>query len=131
MHRAALLMLMAGACVETGPGRSPVPPPLPEGPWLGVETRLLADDLVGFVVSMAGEPSREALSGYADCAVAQYATIRGFGFARQIRTTYAEEGGIHRADAVYTVSKAFAEGLKTIDAEVKLADCRDRGIPTI
>lgn len=131
MRRAVLALALMGACVETGPDGSVVPAPLPNGVWLGVQTRLLDEGLVGIVVSMAGEPAPEALSDYADCAVAQYAVIRDHDFARRIRTTFSIEGGIHRADAVYTVSKAYPDGLEKIDAEVVLADCVARGIPTL
>ena len=42
-----------------------------------------------------------------------------------------EEGGIWRADAVYSVSPALPKGMRTIDAEVTVADCAERGIPTV
>lgn len=134
MRRAALALALAllGACDDrTGPDGSVVPPPLPDGPWLGIESRLMDEGLVGIVVSMAGQPAPEALADYADCAVVHYAVIRDYGFARHIRTSFSIQGGIHRADAVYTLSKAYPAGVEIIDAEVKLADCKARGIPTI
>ena len=68
---------------------------------------------------------------YAECAAAQYALIRGYGFARHLRTNVDEEGGIWRGDAVYTISSALPRGLKTIDAEVVAADCAENGIPMV
>jgi hypothetical protein len=99
--------------------------------YKGVETRLLEGDLVNFLVSMTGARDRRDVLDYAQCAAAQYALIRGFGFARQVRTNVMEEGGLWRGDAVYTVSAGVPRGLRTIDAEVAVDDCRAKGIPTV
>ncbi len=99
--------------------------------YLGVETRLLDGDLVGFRVAMTGARGREDVEAYARCAAAQYTLIRGYGFARHIRTLVEEEAGTWRADAVYTISPALPRGLRTIDAEVTVADCGVSGIPTV
>jgi len=42
-----------------------------------------------------------------------------------------QQGGLWRADAVYTVSSALPRGSRTIDAEVTVADCTEQGIPTV
>ena len=97
----------------------------------GVGTQLLADDLVNFHVEMGGELVRDDLALYARCAAAQYALIRGYGFARHVRTTVYKEGGLWRGDAVYTISPALPGGLQTLDAEVVVADCAENGIPTV
>lgn len=99
--------------------------------YQGVETRLLEGDLANFIVTMTGARDRQDVLDYAECAAAQYALIRGFGFARQVRTNVTEEGGVWRGDAVYTVSATVPRGLRTIDAEVAVDDCRARGIPTV
>ncbi|OCX61136.1 hypothetical protein BFP70_16975 [Thioclava sp. SK-1] len=97
-----------------------------------VETRLLDGDLVNFRVGLSGSGAGDTqVAEYANCAAAQYALIRGYGFARHVRTNVEQEAGIWRADAVYTISPALPRGLRTIDAEVTVADCRDRGIPTV
>nr|WP_245925156.1 hypothetical protein [Aliiruegeria haliotis] len=99
--------------------------------YRGIETRLLDDDLVGFVVEMTGARDNDDVSDYARCAAAQYTLIRGYGFARHVRTRVAVEGGVWRADAVYTVSPALPDGLMTIDAAATVEDCNTRGIPTV
>jgi hypothetical protein len=99
--------------------------------YLGVETRLLEGDLVRFLVSVDNTRTALPVTAYAECAAAQYALIRGYGFTRHVRTNVYEEGGIWRGDAVYTVSPALPDGARTIDAEVTVADCRERGIPTV
>lgn len=99
--------------------------------YQGIETVLLADDLVNFRVAMRGARGRGDVEDYARCAAAQYALIRGYGFARQVRTAAAERGGVWRADAVYTVSSSLPRGISTLDAEVVVRDCGAQGIPTV
>lgn len=97
----------------------------------GMETRLLDGDLVNFRVVMTDAETVKQVTKYAECAAAQYKLIRGYGFLSHVRTQAAEEGGLWSADAVYTISPALPRGLKTIDAEVAVADCGAAGIPTV
>jgi len=99
--------------------------------YLSVETRLLEDDLVNFQVEMKGARTKADVADYAKCAAAQYALIRGFGFARHVLTKAEESDGIWRGDAVYTVSPTLPQGLLTLDAEVVVDNCKDDGIPTV
>ena len=99
--------------------------------YRGVETRLLEGDMVNLIARMEGARDAEDAIAYARCAAAQYALIRGYGFARHLRTNVYERGGIWQADAVYTVSPALPRGLRTIDAEVTVEDCIEQGIPTV
>ncbi|MBL4811936.1 MAG: hypothetical protein JKX69_06150 [Rhodobacteraceae bacterium] len=99
--------------------------------YVGVETRLLDGDLVNFTVAMRGARGLPDLEAYAECAAAQYALIRGYGFARHVRTVVDETSGIWHADSVYTISPALPEGIATIDAEVTVAACGLSGIPTV
>ena len=129
MRRLAILagmILLAGCGVAPDASRAGFSPV-----YLGVETRLLDADLVNFFVSMTGARDGDDVDKYALCAAAQYTLIRGFGFARHVRTTVSESGGIWRADAVYTISPALPRGLRTIDAEVTVADCAEQKIPTV
>ena len=98
---------------------------------LGVQTRLLDDDLVNLIVAVRGPDAEQAVQDYALCAAARYALIRGYGFTRHVRTSLSEEGSLWRADAVYTISPSLPRGARTIDAEVTVADCAARGIPTV
>ncbi len=99
--------------------------------YIGIETILLEGDLVNFRVAMNGAQGNDDVEAYGRCAAAQYALIRGAGFARHVRTTVAQTGNTWRGDAVYLISAALPEGLRTIDAEVAVRDCGERGIPTI
>lgn len=99
--------------------------------YKGIETLLLDGDLVQFVVAMGAEALPEDLSRYAECAAAQYSLIRGYGFARHVRTNVEIKGGTWRGDAVYTISAALPRGLKTIDAEVTVQTCLEDEIPMV
>ena len=113
-------------CEEQSPERTAFAPD-----YKGVETRLLDGDLVNFHVAMTGARSSDDVDAYAECAAAQYALIRGYGFARHLRTTVTEKTGTWHGDAVYTISASLPRGLKTIDAEVTVAACDETGIPTV
>ena len=120
------LLLMA--CAEdTAQVSRAAPPP----DYLGVETSLLDGDLVQFHVSLTGPETPDPVDAYAECAAAQYTLIRGYGFARHLRTNVQEEAGVWTADAVYTISPSLPRGLRTLDAEVVVADCAENGIPTV
>ena len=99
--------------------------------YKGIETILLDGDLVNFRVEMTNARNTTDVEAYARCAAAQYALIRGFGFARHVRTTVGRTGNTRRGDAVYTISAALPRGLRTIDAEVMVRDCGELGIPTV
>ena len=126
MVRSALIATTVLAGCEAGPSAS-------EGTirYDGIETLLLDGDLVNFKVQLANATDQQDVSDYAQCAAAQYALIRGYGFARNVRTLVDEESGIWTGDAVYTISPALPRGLRTIDAEVTVADCAARSIPTV
>lgn len=99
--------------------------------YLGIETRLLDGDLVQFHVEMTGARDAGDVVAYGECAAAQYALIRGYGFARHVRTNTDDHGSRWTGDAVYVISEALPKGLRTIDAEVTVAACEENGIPTI
>lgn len=99
--------------------------------YLGVETRLLDADLVNFNLTMRGARSPADIRSYGDCVAAQYAVIRGYRFARHVRTNVDERGGLWRSDAVYTISADLPRGAQTLDAGLTVAICEREGIPTI
>jgi len=125
-YLAGIALVALAACEPAPPSAEDF---IPE--YKGVETVLLDGDLVQFNVAMTKALAPENVAAYAECAAAQYALIRGYGFARHVRTNVAIEAGIWRADAVYTISPSLPKGLKTIDAEVVTDNCRNKGIPTV
>jgi hypothetical protein len=125
---AALLATAIAGCDAPGtvPGDRTVAPD-----YLGVTVTELDPALVQFVATVKGAAGRDDAAAYVRCAAAGYAVSKGFGFVRQLRTKVTEQGGIWRADAVYTISPNLPAGLRTIDAEVTVADCTEQGIPTV
>ncbi|MEE2944982.1 MAG: hypothetical protein VX444_07400 [Pseudomonadota bacterium] len=99
--------------------------------YQGVRTDLLDGDLVNFHVEMTGARGGADVHAYAECAAAQYALIRGYGFARHVRTTIDTQSDTWTGDAVYTISPSLPQGLKTIDAEVVVSNCEENRIPTV
>ncbi|MEO9822636.1 MAG: hypothetical protein ABJ370_05455 [Paracoccaceae bacterium] len=99
--------------------------------YRGIETMLIADDLVNFQVEMTNALSLSDVEDYARCAAAGYTLIRGWGFARHVRTGVEQDNNVWTADAYYTISEGLPRGIKTIDAEVVAAACAERGIPTV
>ncbi|WP_372603267.1 hypothetical protein [Actibacterium sp.] len=130
MIRAAFISLgLTGAlagCVNAQPEAEPFRPA-----YQGIETQLLDGDLVNFQVAMTGARTGEDVADYAECAAAQYTLIRGYGFARHLRTNIEQQGSLWRGDAIYTISPALPRGVMTIDAEVVVAHCAENGIPTV
>ncbi|MDQ2091446.1 hypothetical protein [Marimonas arenosa] len=106
--------------------------PAPAGlDYRGIETRLLDGDLVQFLVETGPGADRVHLERYAECAAAQYALIRGYGFARHVRTSVAQLETGWMGDAVYTISPSLPDGVTKIDAEVVAATCAEDGIPMV
>ncbi len=97
----------------------------------GIQRDLLDVDLVNMRVTMTGALNNDDVAAYAECAIAQYALKRGYGFARHIRTNVTIDAGIWAADAVYTISATLPQGLRTIDAEITVQNCATLGIPTV
>ena len=121
----ALAALAVAACEPAVPVASDF---IPE--YKGVETALLEGDLVQFNVAMTNALSEQDVADYAECAAAQYTLIRGYFFARHVRTNLSNVGDAWTADAVYTISPDLPRGSRTIDAEVTVANCGVSGIPT-
>ena len=132
LRTGAVLMVTSAMALAGCEAMTPPDPDAPFAPdYQGVRTLLMDDDLVNIRVAMTGARGNADVAAYAECAAAQYTLIRGYGFARHVRTNLAKEGGIWRADAVYTISPALPDGLRTIDAEVAVQNCAAEGIPTV
>ena len=98
--------------------------------YRGVEVTLMGGDLVRVQASLSGAKGPAPLGDYVMCNAAGYAVKNKAGFVRNVRTLTDKEGGIWRADAVYSITSALPKGLQTIDAQVTVEDCLVRGIPT-
>ncbi|MFK7875128.1 MAG: hypothetical protein AB8B71_05025 [Paracoccaceae bacterium] len=99
--------------------------------YQGVQTQLLDGDLVRFQVAMTNAIEPSNVAAYAECAAAGYTLVRGYGFARHVKTEVDLVDGIWTGDAVYTISPSLPDGFIKIDAEVAAANCRENGIPLV
>ncbi|MEM8980198.1 MAG: hypothetical protein AAGD04_11990 [Pseudomonadota bacterium] len=105
--------------------------PIDRARYAPIETRPLDNNLVQFTAKIRGQQPQDRVIAFAECGAAQYALIRGYGFARHVRTTVYFEASHSVADAIYTISPSLPRGVKTIDAEVVVDACREQGIPTV
>ena len=116
-----------GACAPAGEG----PEERGQAPvYQGISTILLDKDLVSLTVAMTGAKDGSDVEAYGRCAAAQYALDQGFGFARQVRTIVKKDGQTWYGDAVYLLSAARPEGLRTIVTAEAVAECEVLGIPS-
>ena len=123
---AAGLMAGLAACAPQGGTEAPFAPE-----YLGGEVVALDGDLIAVRVAMKGARDGADIDDYTRCVAAGHTAAKGYGFLRHVRTNVDEKGGIWRADAVYTISPDLPRGLMTIDAEVAVAECAEREIPTV
>ncbi len=130
-----LLAGCAATTAQTIPGAGPAADAAAEPGFApgyrGVQALRQSGDIVEISVEMAGARDKRGIGAYARCVAAQYALSRGYGFARHVVTNVSFEGGVWRADAVYTISRALPAGLRRIDAEVTVQNCVAQGIPTV
>lgn len=130
----ALLTALAAGSAWAAPEAAVAPDaaePLPQITYQGIETILLDTDLVSFRLALKGAPDVTAIKDYARCAAAQYSVIRGYGYARHVRTNVAQKGKNWLGDAIFTISADEPHGIDTVDAQKVLRDCAERGIPTV
>ncbi|WP_071796931.1 hypothetical protein [Natronohydrobacter thiooxidans] len=129
---ALLAALCSGlmACARDDAARAVLSPP-DGAEYLGVDTLLIDDTTVAFLVRMRGARDRADVVAYARCAAAQYALIRGYSFAQHVRTNVSRSGDVWSADGGFVISPDLPQGLRNMDAEVIVDDCREQGIPTV
>nr|WP_245770977.1 hypothetical protein [Natronohydrobacter thiooxidans] len=118
------------ACARDDAARAVLSPP-DGAEYLGVDTLLIDDTTVAFLVRMRGARDRADVVAYARCAAAQYALIRGYSFAQHVRTNVSRSGDVWSADGGFVISPDLPQGLRNMDAEVIVDDCREQGIPTV
>ena len=127
----ALALAVVGLCAACTVPLTSTNPAKFNPVYEGVETRLLDADLVNFTLSMTGARTPADLRSYGDCVAAQYALIRGYRFARHVRTNVDQQGNRWTSDAAYTISADLPRGTQTLDAGLTVAICQREGIPTI
>ena len=99
--------------------------------YRGIETVRIADDLMNNRVETTIALSSTDNADYAQYAAEGYVLIRGWGFARHIRSGVEQDKNIWTADAYYTISEGVPREIKTIDAEAVALAFAEHGIPTV
>ncbi len=117
-------------CAEETAARAALSPPQ-NAEYLGVQTLLLDNNTASFIVRMRGARDRSDVVAYARCAAAQYTLIRGYGFAQHVRTNVRRSGDVWEGDGGVVISPDIPAGMRNLDAEVIVDDCREQGIPTV
>ena len=97
----------------------------------GIETMQFADDLMNSRVELTNALSLTDDEDYARHAAEDYALIRGWGFARHIRSGVEQDKNIWTADAYYTISGGLPREIKTIKAGAVALAFAEHGIPTV
>ena len=100
--------------------------------FLGVRVAPLGEgrsDLVEVTANLREGVDADLAFSYATCALAGWAKENGTGFARHIRTLQDRRDGKLLAQAAYTLSDARPLGLRVMETNTTLRECRDRGIP--
>ncbi|MGB0439243.1 MAG: hypothetical protein ACPGFC_03965 [Paracoccaceae bacterium] len=123
-----LLALPAGVAGCAASQNGADPKSLQYGPVVVAD---LGDDLIQVKLSIRAPATTQDITNMAECNAAAYAKSQGFGFTRHLRTNAYKEGGLWRADAVYSVTSELPRGLRPLDTKAVIAACAQNGIPMV
>lgn len=117
----------------------PAFPKLPDGfkanpeNFIAVNVKTLGSDKRGSLVEVSADlqPGVDAdvAMAYATCALAGWAQGEGRDFARHVRTLQDKRGGKLMVGSVFTTSSKKPMGLRVMETNATLRECKDRGIP--
>lgn len=86
-------------------------------------------DLVQVTANLRPGLDDKIAFAYATCALAGWAREAKIPFARQVLTTQKKRDGMVQIDAVFTLSHTQPLGLRVMDTNDTLRDCKESGIP--
>lgn len=86
-------------------------------------------DMVSVQAQLRQGVDESTAFAYATCTLAAWSKTTKTPYARHIRTVYAEDDGIVTAELIFTMSKTKPLGLRVMEQEKTLRDCRAHGIP--
>ncbi|MFD1794413.1 hypothetical protein FQV27_08010 [Paracoccus aurantiacus] len=108
----------------------------PPEAFLGATVTLLSiagqktpQDLVAVHVQLREGVDESAAFAYATCTLAAWARTTDTPYARHIRTIGTEAKGTKTVESIFTMSKKSPIGLRVMEREQTLRDCRAHGIP--
>ncbi|WP_243698689.1 hypothetical protein [Paracoccus alkanivorans] len=87
------------------------------------------DDLVSVVANLRKGVDADIAFSYATCALAGWAKTEGTNYGRHIRTLQDTRDGRLLIDAAFTISDEKPLGLRVMETEDALRECKARGIP--
>ncbi|TRW97341.1 hypothetical protein FNJ84_07425 [Paracoccus sp. M683] len=103
------------------------------GDFLGVTVAAISadrhSDLVEVSANLREGVDADIAFSYATCALAAWAKDKGTPYARHIRTVQDRRGGKLLIGAAYMLSDQRPLGLRVMETNDTLRECRDRGIP--
>lgn len=88
-----------------------------------------AGDLIDVTVNLREGVDDAVAFSYATCALAGWAKAEGTNFGRHVRTLQDERNGKLMMNAAFTVSETKPLGLRVMETESTLRECKERGIP--
>lgn len=86
-------------------------------------------DMVAVQVRLRQGVDESTVFAYATCTLAAWSKSTDTPYARHIRTISAEDDGDMVAESVFTMSKSTPLGLRVMERDKTLQDCRAHGIP--
>lgn len=86
-------------------------------------------DLIEVTANLKPGVDADVAFAYATCALAGWAKDRGKSYGRHIRTLQDKRNGKLLVGSVFTVSDTRPLGLRVMETEDTLRNCKDRGIP--
>lgn len=87
------------------------------------------DDLVSVKANLREGVDADIAFSYATCALASWAKAEGANYGRHIRTLQATRNGKLLIDVAYTISDEKPLGLRVMETQRALQECKARGIP--
>lgn len=101
--------------------------------FIGVRVTVLnegkGDDLVSVIANLREGVDADIAFSYATCALAGWAKAEGTEYGRHIRTLQDTRNGKLLIDAAFTISDKKPLGLRVMETQEALRDCKARGIP--
>lgn len=86
-------------------------------------------DLIEITANLRAGVDDQVAFAYATCALAGWAKANGSPYARHIRTLSDKRNGKLLVDAAFVLSRTKPLGLKVMETEQTLRECKSRGIP--
>ncbi|WP_232816538.1 hypothetical protein [Paracoccus zhejiangensis] len=117
------------ALPEVKKGAAPIDP----ADFIGVKITTISpdrsSDLVEVSANLREGVDADIAFSYATCALARWAKEQGTPYARHIRTLQDQRNGKLLIGAAYMLSKDRPMGLRVMETNDTLRECRNRGIP--